>query len=112
MARPLLALAVVAAAFACASTAKAGPIPWCGAGEPTSDLPDTVSALEWHIAYAVPSDGVDRFGSYAPRLAGAVATLSNWWLSQDSMRRPRFDLVDAPGCGSEPYGRVDISLVR
>jgi hypothetical protein len=112
MARPLLALVVVAAAFAWTSPAHAGPIPWCGSGEPTTDLPDAVSAFEWHIVYALPSDGVDRFASYAPRFAGDVATLSNWWLTQDSTRSPRFDLVAAPGCSSEPYGRVDISLLR
>jgi hypothetical protein len=109
---PVLALGIVAAALACASPAHAGSIPWCGSGEPTADVADAVSAFEWHLVYAMPSDGVDRFGSYAPRLAGDVATLSNWWLAQDSTRRPRFDLVDAPGCPSEPYGRVDISLLR
>jgi hypothetical protein len=103
---------VVAAAFAWSSSAHAGPIPWCGSGEPTTDLPDAVSAFEWHIVYAFPSDGVDRFASYAPHFAGDAATLSNWWLTQDSTRRPRFDLVDSPGCTSEPYGRVDISLLR
>jgi hypothetical protein len=60
----------------------------------------------------MPSDGTDRFGSYAPRFVGDVAAMSNWWLVQDSTRRPRFDLVDAPGCPSEPYGRVDISFLR
>jgi hypothetical protein len=112
MARPLLALLVVAAAFGWSSSAHAGAIPWCGSGEPTADLPDAVSAFEWHIVYAFPSDGVDRFAAYAPHLAGDAASVSNWWLTQDFTRRPRFDLVDAPGCPSEPYGRVDISLLR
>jgi hypothetical protein len=98
--------------LAWAPSARAGAIPWCGSGEPTADLADAVSAFEWHVVYAMPSDGVNRFGSYAPRLAGDVATLSNWWLAQDSTRRPRFDLVEAPGCASEPYGRVDITLLR
>lgn len=112
MLRLFLALAAAAAVFGWTSTAHAGSIPWCGSGEPTTDLADDVSAFEWHIVYALPSDGVDRFGSYAPRFAGDVAAISNWWLAQDSTRRPRFDLVAAPGCSSEPYGRVDISLVR
>jgi hypothetical protein len=112
MARPFLALVVVAAAFAWTSAVHAGPVPWCGSGEQTSDVPDAVSAFEWHMVYAMPSDGVDRFASYAPRFAGDAAGMSNWWLTQDSTRRPRFDLVDAPGCASEPYGRVDISFLR
>jgi hypothetical protein len=106
------ALAVVAAALAFGAPARAGSLPWCGSGEPTADLPDAVSAIEWHIVYALPSDGTDRFGSYAPRFVGDVAAISNWWLVQDSTRRPRFDLVDAPGCPSEPYGRVDVSFLR
>jgi hypothetical protein len=60
----------------------------------------------------MPSDGIDRFGSYAPRFVGDVAAISNWWLAQDSTRRPRFDLVDAPSCAADPYGRIDISFLR
>ena len=108
----LLALTIVAAALAFGAPARAGSLPWCGSGEPTADLPDAVPAIEWHIVYAMPSDGSDRFGSYAPRFVGDVAAISDWWLTQDSTRRPRFDLVDAPGCASEPYGRIDISFVR
>jgi hypothetical protein len=108
----LSALAVAAAALAFGAPARAGSVPWCGTGEPTADLPDGVSAIEWHVVYAMPSDGTDRFASYAPRLAGDAAAISNWWLVQDPTRRPRFDLVDAPGCASEPYGRVDISFLR
>jgi hypothetical protein len=112
--RPLLLAAVViaAAALGSASPARAGALPWCGSGEPTADVADAVSAFEWHVVYAMPSDGVDRFGGYAPRFAGDFAAISNWWLVQDSTRRPRFDLFDAPGCSSEPYGRIDISLLR
>jgi hypothetical protein len=111
--RALLVVPTIAAvALAFGATAHAASVPWCGSGEPTADLPDAVSAIEWHIVYAMPSDGTDRFGSYAPRFAGDVSAMSNWWLVQDSTRRPRFDLVGAPGCASEPYGRVDISFLR
>jgi len=106
----LAALGLSAAAIA-GAPARALPVPWCGSGEPTADVPDAVEAFEWHVVYATPSDGVDRFASYAPRIAGDVAESSDWWVGQDQTRRPRFDLVDSPGCGSE-YGRVDISLVR
>jgi len=106
----LAVLGVSTAAFAGAPAARAASVPWCGSGEPTADVADAVNAFEWHIVYATPSDGVDRFESYAPRIAGDAAALSGWWVGQDATRRPRFDLVDAPGCASE-YGRVDISLV-
>ncbi len=109
---PLLALALVAAGLFGAPAARAGgPVAWCGSGEPTTDQPDAVSAFSWHVVYATPSNGVDRFASYAPRLAGDVQAISNWWLGQDATRKPRFDLLDAPSCGSE-YGRLDISFLR
>ncbi|MDX6442883.1 MAG: hypothetical protein QOE43_2612 [Gaiellaceae bacterium] len=100
-----------AATLALATSARAVPVPWCGTGEPTTDLPDSVSAFEWHVVYAVPAGGVDSFAGFAPRIAGDAATVSAWWLGQDSTRRPRYDLIDAPACGSE-YGRLDISLVH
>lgn len=109
--RLLLVLAVAAAGVVATQARAGGPIAWCGAGEPTADQPDTVSAIAWHVVYAVPSDGVDRFAQYAPRLAGDAAAMSAWWLGQDPTRRPRFDLLDAPACGSE-YGRVDVSFLR
>jgi hypothetical protein len=108
---PLVALGVLAAALAWAPAAKAGPIPWCGSGEPTVDASDAVNAFAWHVVYVVPADGTDRFDEYAPRIAGDVEALSSWWVGQDATRLPRFDLIDAPGCGSE-YGRLDISFLR
>jgi hypothetical protein len=113
MGRPLLALVAVAAAALAwtAGAPRAAPVPWCGSGEPLTDVPDAVSAFAWHVVYAMPSDGVDQFAAYAPRFAGDAVGLTNWWLTQDATRRPRFDLVDAPGC-SDPYGRIDISFLR
>ena len=86
-------------------------MPWCGTWEPTTDLADSVSAFEWHVVYAVPTGGVDSFAGFAPRFAGDAATVSAWWAGQDPTRRPRFDLIDAPGCTNES-GRLDISLVH
>ena len=96
MLRPFLALVVIAAAPFGGVLGAPSSIAWCGSGEPTVDLADAVSAFEWHIVNATPSDGIDRFAAYAPRLAGDVSAISNWWLTQDSTRRPRFDLFDAP----------------
>jgi hypothetical protein len=111
--RPLLVMtiALIAGAFAAASPAQAGPIAWCGTGEPATDLPDALGAFEWHVIYAIPTDGQDRFGYFAPRIAGDVAAVSNWWVGQDPTRRPRYDLIDAPGCPSESQ-RVDITVAH
>ena len=106
-----LALVAAAAALALATSARAVSVPWCGTGEPTTDVADSVSAFEWHVVYALPDGGIDRFAAYAPRFAGDAAAMSAWWVGQDPTRRPRFDLIDAPACASE-YGRLDVSFVR
>jgi len=107
----LLLLALVLGSLASPTRAAASPSPWCGTGEPAADLPDAVSAIEWHVVYAIPAGGDDRFGYFAPRIAGDAADITNWWLGQDSTRRPRYDLIDAPGCASEPQ-RIDISVAH
>jgi hypothetical protein len=107
----LLAAFAVATTLALATSARAAAAPWCGTGEPTTDVADTVSAFEWHVVYALPDGGIDHFGAYAPRFAGDAAATTAWWLGQDSTRRPRYDLVDAPACADES-GRIDISLVH
>ena len=104
-------LALFAAGLVRAPAAAAAPLPWCGSGEPATDLPDAVSAFEWHVVYAIPNDGSDRFGYWAPRIAGDVAAMSDWWVGQDSTRKPRFDLLQAGGCSSD-YARVDISVAH
>jgi hypothetical protein len=111
LAVPLVLLALTFGSLAWTPAAEATPLPWCGTGEPSTDLPDAVSAFEWHLIYAIPADGQDRFGYFAPRVAGDVAAVSNWWVSQDPTRRPRYDLIDAPGCPSD-FQRVDITIVR
>jgi len=63
------------------------------------------------VIYAIPADGVDRFGTFAPRIAGDIEAMTDWWLVQDSTRRPRFDLLQTQSCPNES-GRVDISVVR
>ncbi len=104
-------LVLLAAGLVRAPAAAAAPLPWCGSGEQAADLPDAVSAFEWHVVYAIPSDGADRFGYWAPRIAGDVAAMSDWWVGQDSTRKPRFDLLQATGCSSD-YARVDISVAH
>src|SRR4051794_25210890 len=107
-----LAAFALATTLALATSARAASAAaWCGTGEPTADVADTVSAFEWHVVYALPDGGIDHFAAFAPRFAGDAAATSAWWVGQDPTRRPRYDLVNAPNCADE-YGRIDISLVH
>lgn len=114
--RPLLVLALLAAVFSglahahAAHAAALAPPPWCGSGESAADQPDAVNAFSWHILYATPSDGQDAFAATAPRIAGDVQAVSDWWRSQDETRTLRFDLLSV-SCPSDA-GRVDISFLR
>lgn len=107
----ILALCAAAVTLALATPARAVSVPWCGSGEPTTDVADAVSAFEWHVIYALPDGGLDHFASFAPQFARDAAAMTSWWLGQDPTRKPRFDLIDSPSCGSE-FGRIDISLVH
>lgn len=114
--RPLLLFALLAAlggGLAHAQTAHAAVLapPWCGSGEPTTDQPDAVNAFSWHVLYAVSSDAPDAFAATAPRIAGDVQAVTDWWRSQDPTRTLRFDLLTTPGCASDA-ARVDISFLR
>jgi hypothetical protein len=70
-------LGLLAVGLVRAPAAAAAPLPWCGSGEPAADLPDAVSAFEWHVVYAIPNDGADRFGYWAPRISGDIAAMSS-----------------------------------
>jgi hypothetical protein len=111
-------LAVLVAALAAAICAAAAPgraddaVTWCGPGESAVDRrPDAVPALEFHVVYAYPSDGADRFAELAGPIATDLAAIDAWWRAQDPGRTPRFDLAGFPGCAST-FGRLDLSAVR
>jgi hypothetical protein len=108
---PVLVVAALAAGTT-ARAARADSVPWCGNDTTAADRqPDAVQAFEWHVVYAYPADGQDRFAFYAPHIVGDVAAITNWWTGQDGTRQPRFDLFDFPGCGST-FGKLDISHVQ
>ncbi len=101
----LLTAAVVAIAPSAASA-------WCGSGAPAEDVqPDIFGGPQWHVVYAIPSDGVDRFATAAPAIVTDLAAVDTWWRGQDPLRTPRFDFADFQGCG-EDFGRLDLSFVR
>ena len=59
----VLALAATGLAPATASAAS-----WCGNDVQTQDRrPDAVSGAQFHVLYATPSDGADRFAEMAPK---------------------------------------------
>jgi hypothetical protein len=105
----LLALAAVAA-----SNALAAPSPtrWCGSDETAADrLPDAVASYQLHAVYAIPSDGTDRFVSFALPIARDLAAIDSWWRQQDPARTLRWDLHVFPDCDTA-FGGLDLSFVR
>ncbi|MEO7271263.1 MAG: hypothetical protein ABI211_04585, partial [Vicinamibacterales bacterium] len=95
--RAAVALAVMAAAAALPASARAGA--WCGgAVESVGDRPDLVAALSWHVVYAYPSDGTDRFPQLVEPIVADLSAIDAWWRGQDATRALRWDLAALPGC--------------
>jgi hypothetical protein len=87
----------------------ASALTWCGGAPPAADvLPDAVGGdqihVVYHVVYAVPSDGPDRFAQLGGAIAADVDEVTRWWRSHDPTRTPRFDLL-RPDC-------LDIASVR
>jgi hypothetical protein len=104
----VVALVLAVAPFL-AGPAHGAPLPgtWCGPGESTADLPDTVVGAQIHVIYAYGADMPDRSDVWAPRIARDLAGVDGWWQREDSTRAPRFDLADFP-CDTT-FGRLDIT---
>lgn len=108
--RAAAGLIVLAAAAALPATARAGT--WCGgSAESASDRPDAVAALSWHVVYAYPSDGSDRFPQLVEPIVADLSAIDAWWRSQDATRAIRWDLAAFPGCATG-VAALDISAVR
>jgi Divergent InlB B-repeat domain len=84
---------------------------WCGTNaETATNRPDTSlsSPNLVHVTYAVPSDGADRFASFANGIKTDVDAIGVWWAGQDATRGGfRFDRAAFPGCAD-----LDLSVVR
>lgn len=103
-------LAVLAAAAALPAAARAGT--WCGGtAESATDRPDAVAALSWHVIYAYPSDGSDRFPQLVEPIVADLSAIDSWWRGQDATRAIRWDLAALPGCATG-VAAVDLSAVR
>jgi len=80
---------------------------WCGTPSELDSRPNGVSGNPVHWIYAIPSDGPDRFSTFASRMQTDWETIDAWWRGQDPTRAPRSDLAQF-SCGSQ----LDLSLVR
>jgi hypothetical protein len=110
--RALFAACLAAAsALAASAPAAAPPVAWCGTPSAVDRFPDEVSGFAWHVVYAIPSDGTDRFAAIASGIATDLSAIDAWWNAQDPSRRIRFDLFAFPGCSPGP-GQLDLSSVR
>ena len=104
----LLALGATALAPATASAAS-----WCGNDVATQDRrPEAVSGAQFHVLYAIPSDGADRFAESAPKIVTDLEHVVRWWRGQDATRQPRLDLFAFPTACDSELGRLDLTFAR
>ena len=73
---------------------------WCGTPAQVDLAPNTLAGFPVHWMYAVPSDGGDRFATYASVMQTDAEAIDAWWRSQDPSRTPRNDLTALP-CGQQ-----------
>lgn len=107
---PVLLLALAATVLAPATASAAS---WCGNDVATQDrLPEAVSGAQFHVLYAIPSDGADRFAETAPKIVTDLEHIVRWWRGQDPTRQPRVDLFAFPTACDSELGRLDLTFVR
>jgi hypothetical protein len=80
---------------------------WCGTPSELDATPNVVSGHPIHWIYAIPSDGPDRFSTFASAMQTDWEAIDSWWRGQDPTRMPRSDLASF-ACGNQ----LDLSLVR
>lgn len=80
---------------------------WCGTPSAVDTTPNAVAGYPVHWIYVIPSDGEDRFGTFASVMQTDWETMDAWWRGQDPTRSLRSDLAQFP-CGLQ----LDLSSVR
>ena len=80
---------------------------WCGTPSQVDLAPNTVAGFPVHWMYALPSDGADRFGTYASTMQTDAEAIDAWWRREDPSRTPRNDLTPLP-CGQQ----LDLTSLR
>ena len=102
---------VEARGLASQRSALAGPArasaTWCGTARQADLAPNAVAGHPVHWVYAIPSDGQDRFSTYASAMQTDAEVIDAWWRANDPTRTLRSDLAQFP-CGLQ----VDLSLIR
>jgi hypothetical protein len=95
------------AASALPTTEQEATATWCGTPSQVDAKPNAVAGNPIRFIYAIPSDGQDRFSSFASILQTDWETIDAWWRGQDPIRRPRADLARF-SCGVQ----LDLSSIR
>lgn len=80
---------------------------WCGTARQGDLAPNAVAGHPVHWVYAIPSDGQDRFSTYASAMQTDAEAIDAWWRTSDPTRTLRSDLAQF-SCGLQ----IDLSLVR
>src|SRR5688572_9551165 len=68
-----------------------GTATWCGTPAQADLTPNTRAGVPVHWIYAVPSDGGDRFASFANTMQTDAEEIDAWWRREDPARAPRND---------------------
>jgi hypothetical protein len=80
---------------------------WCGTPSQVDLAPNSVAGFPVHWMYALPSDGADRFATYANAMQTDSEAIDAWWRREDPSRTPRNDLAPLP-CGQQ----LDLTTLR
>ena len=80
---------------------------WCGTPSQTDLAPNTVAGFPVHWIYAIPSDGADRFATFASTMQTDAEAIDAWWRREDPTRTLRNDLTQLQ-CGQQ----LDLTALR
>jgi hypothetical protein len=80
---------------------------WCGTATAEDLVPNVVAGNPVHWIYAIPSDGPDRFATFASVLQTDAEAIDAWWRREDPVRTLRSDLARFT-CGTQ----LDLTSLR
>jgi hypothetical protein len=98
---------VTAAALPQSRTPASASATWCGSPSAVDRAPNVVAGHPVHWIYAIPSDGPDRFSTYASLMQTDAEAIDVWWRREDPLRTPRNDLTRL-ACGTQ----LDLTSLR
>ena len=80
---------------------------WCGTPQRTDLTPNALAGFPVKWIYMLPSDGADRFATFASTMQTDAEAIEAWWRREDPTRTPRNDLTSL-SCGLQ----LDLSVLR